>query len=185
MKRIHVLTLLPGRGVTGLAILAGLLAGTTGCATSKGAATAEPVAEAPAPAPAPEPAKAPAPEEPQMIPVQTQSIYFDFDRYDLKPDATSFLSDFGGLLAKHPELSVRIEGNCDERGTAAYNIALGYKRADAAQQYLERMGARGSQISTVSYGKDRPRAMGHDESAWSQNRRDDFVPDRATVSANP
>ncbi len=119
------------------------------------------------------------------IPVQVQSVYFDFDRSDLKPEGQEFLSQFGALLAKHPELHVRIEGNCDERGTAQYNIALGQRRAESARKYLEQMGATGAQVTTVSYGKERPKASGHGEAAWRENRRDDFVPDRQTVSANP
>jgi peptidoglycan-associated lipoprotein len=80
-------------------------------------------------------------------------------------------------------LNLRIEGNCDERGSEEYNIALGQRRADAAKKYLLRMGERGTQISTISYGEDRPRAKGHDEDAWRQNRRDDFIPDRTSLPA--
>jgi peptidoglycan-associated lipoprotein len=80
---------------------------------------------------------------------------------------------------------VRVEGNCDERGAAAYNLALGSKRAASAKAYLVQMGARDDQITTISYGKEKPRVQGHDEQAWSQNRRDDLVPSRDTVTANP
>jgi peptidoglycan-associated lipoprotein len=117
--------------------------------------------------------------------VPTDSIYFDFDKYDLKPEAEEFLARLGSILAKYPELNLRIEGNCDERGSEEYNIALGQRRADAAKKYLVRVGARESQIRTVSYGEDRPRAKGHDEESWRQNRRDDFIPDRTTLPAKP
>ena len=70
--------------------------------------------------------------------------------------------------------AIRIEGNCDERGTTEYNLALGDARARSAATYLERLGVHKNRISTVSYGSERPKVPGHDESAWSQNRRDDF-----------
>jgi peptidoglycan-associated lipoprotein len=70
---------------------------------------------------------------------------------------------------------IRIEGNCDERGTVEYNLALGEKRANAALDYLVKMGIDPSRISTVSYGKERPMDPGHTEAAWAKNRRDDFV----------
>jgi peptidoglycan-associated lipoprotein len=169
-----------------LSITVGLLAGLAGCAHSGSAMV---TSETPAPAPAAQPAPAPAPQpavaEVQPIPVRTESIYFDFDKSELKPAGQEFLAGFGDLLAKHPDLHVRIEGNCDERGTAQYNIALGYRRADTAKKYLVQMGAKDGQIKTVSYGKERPRAKGHDEEAWAQNRRDDFIPDRDTLPAKP
>jgi len=178
------------RQLAGLLVGAGLLLGLAGCKhTTAAAASNEPIATpAPEPAPAPAPAAEPTPPAQaavEPIPVETQGVYFDFDRSDLKPEGQEFLSQFGSLLSKHPELHVRIEGNCDERGTAQYNIALGQRRAESAKKYLEQMGASDGQISTISYGKERPRATGHDETAWRQNRRDDFVPDRQTVSANP
>ncbi|HET6436799.1 MAG TPA: OmpA family protein [Anaeromyxobacter sp.] len=174
-----------------LSVTIGLLLGLAGCAHSKGtiqSSTPAPVAEAaqaPAPAPAPAPVAAPAAAEVPSVEVTTQSVFFDFDRSDLKAPGQEFLSRFGDLLAKHPELHVRVEGNCDERGTAQYNVALGYRRAESAKTYLVQMGAATDQVSTVSNGKERPRAKGHDESAWSDNRRDDFIPDRATVGGKP
>jgi peptidoglycan-associated lipoprotein len=190
MKRNHTNT--RGWHVASLSIAAGLLLGLAGCKhTTASASSSEPVAQ-PAPAPAPEPAPAPAAEPaPQPaqaaveIPVETQSVFFDYDRSDVNAEGQQFLSQFGALLAKHPELEVRIEGNCDERGTAQYNIALGQRRADSARKYLVQMGASDAQLTTISYGKERPRATGHGEKAWRENRRADFVPDRQTVSANP
>lgn len=168
------------------ALLLWLSSGLAGCAhappTTQAPAPVEPVAEAtPAPAPV-APAAAPAP---SPVPVRADSIYFDFDRADIKPEGRDVLASFGGLLAKHPELHVRIEGNCDERGTDQYNIVLGARRAEVAKTYLLGMGAKGDQVSTVSYGKEHPRAAGHDEEAWRQNRRDDFVPDRESVMPAP
>jgi len=139
-----------------------------------------------APAPAQEAAQpvatpAPAPE----VKIKTESIYFDFDKSDLKPEGQEFLASFGTLLASHPDLHVRIEGNCDERGTTEYNLLLGQRRADSAKGYLVRMGATREQIQTMSYGKERPLATGHNEAAWRQNRRDDFVTNRDTLPGKP
>ncbi len=172
-----------------LLVGAGLLLGVAGCKHTTAAATSsEPIAApAPAPAatPAPAPAAQPAPAVAETVPVETQSVFFDFDSSDLKPEGQDFLSQFGSLLAKHRDLHVRIEGNCDERGTAQYNIALGQRRADAARKYLVQMGASDEQLTTVSYGKERPKATGHGETAWRENRRDDFVPDKQSVTVNP
>jgi len=144
----------------------------------------EPAAANPQPASKAEAAPPPTAAAPTVT-VPTGSIYFDFDSADLKPQAEEFLTRLGEFMAKHPELKLRIEGNCDERGSEEYNIALGQRRADAAKKYLVRIGARDGQITTVSYGEDRPRAKGHDEESWRQNRRDDFIPDRATVQEKP
>ena len=101
-----------------------------------------------------------------------EAIYFDFDSALLRNDARPELQK----LAKEAKRTkaIRIEGNCDERGTTEYNLALGDARARSAATYLERLGVRKNKISTVSYGSERPKVPGHDESAWSQNRRDDF-----------
>jgi peptidoglycan-associated lipoprotein len=104
------------------------------------------------------------------------SLYFAFDEATLTPQATDKLAKVGDVLQRHSGLSIRIEGNCDERGSEAYNIALGQRRADAAKKYLVRFGARPEQIQAISYGKERPKAPGHDETAWAQNRRDDLLP---------
>jgi len=101
------------------------------------------------------------------------AIYFDFDSAFIKPESRSTLQEVGNELA-HNQKKVRIEGNCDERGTTEYNIALGEKRAREARSYLERLGIPGQRISVVSYGSERPKDPGHDEIAWSKNRRDDF-----------
>jgi peptidoglycan-associated lipoprotein len=127
---------------------------------------------------------------PAPVPVPSNSIYFDYDKADLMPEAENHLAALGSILPKSPGLKVRVEGNCDERGTEEYNIALGQRRADAAKRYLLHMGASADQVTAVSYGKDRPRATGHDEDSWRQNRRHDFIPSSATgppgpMSANP
>jgi len=108
--------------------------------------------------------------------VQPVSIYFEFDSAVLSPDARSALQSFFDGAQKRPDTRVRVEGNCDERGTREYNLALGQRRADAARRYLVQLGLDASRISTVSYGNERPRAMGHDPESWRENRRDDLVP---------
>jgi len=104
------------------------------------------------------------------------SIYFEFDSAVLSPDARSALQSFFDSAQNRPDTRVRIEGNCDERGTREYNLALGQRRADAARIYLVQLGLDGSRVSTLSYGNERPRAMGHDAESWRENRRDDLVP---------
>jgi peptidoglycan-associated lipoprotein len=101
-----------------------------------------------------------------------EAIYFDFDSALLRNEARPELQKVA-QEAKRAK-AIRIEGNCDERGTTEFNLALGDARARSAATYLERLGVRKNKISTVSYGSERPKITGHDESAWSQNRRDDF-----------
>ena len=103
------------------------------------------------------------------------SVFFAFDSSVLAPEGEQKLANVGRILAAHPTLAVRIEGNCDERGTEAYNLSLGQSRADEATRYLARMGAQPNQLNAVSYGDERPKAQGHTEEAWRQNRRDDVV----------
>ena len=100
------------------------------------------------------------------------AIYFDFDSYLLRNDAQPELQKVAQEAKKAK--AVRIEGNCDERGTTEYNLALGDARARAAATYLQRLGVPKKELSTISYGSERPKVMGHSESAWSKNRRDDF-----------
>ena len=130
------------------------------------------VAEAPpppAPTPGPVAAKPPA----DVAPV---SIYFDYDTSELSPETRTVLQSFFEQARQHPDQDVRIEGNCDERGSREYNLALGQRRADAARKYLENLGLDPGRITTISNGKERPRASGHDEASWRENRRDDLVP---------
>jgi len=109
-------------------------------------------------------------------PISTErSVYFAYDRSELNDHDARLIERHGNFLATAPTVFVRIEGNCDERGGREYNLALGQRRADAVASRLKLMGARQAQMETVSYGKEKPRAMGHDESAWSQNRRADIV----------
>ena len=101
-------------------------------------------------------------------------IHFDFDKATLRSDDAQQLDQKIAILQKNPNVHIRISGHCDERGSDEYNLALGNRRATAAKQYLVSHGIDASRIETASYGEERPLAPGHDESAWSQNRRDEF-----------
>ena len=104
-----------------------------------------------------------------------RSVYFDFDAAALKPDFDALVERQGKYLAAHPKLAVRVEGNTDERGSAEYNLALGQKRAESVRQALKIYGVSDGQLEVVSWGKEKPKAQGEDESAWAQNRRADVV----------
>jgi peptidoglycan-associated lipoprotein len=97
-------------------------------------------------------------------------VFFAFNASNLSPDARSTLDRQAAWLGKYPQDAVQIAGNCDERGTEEYNIALGQRRANAARDYLVAHGVASPRISTISYGKDRPTALGSDDAAYAQNR---------------
>jgi len=104
-----------------------------------------------------------------------QRIHFDFDRSNIKPEYEPVLRENAEWMRQHSKTQVLIEGNCDERGSIEYNIALGDRRAKSAKNYLMNLGIPASRLSTVSYGEERPICTQHTESCWWQNRRDDFV----------
>jgi len=97
-------------------------------------------------------------------------IYFDFDSYSIRSDASRILAAQAAWLSRYPQVQVRIEGNADERGTREYNLALGARRAEAVRSFLIANGIPASRIDTISYGKERPVAFGSSEEAWAQNR---------------
>ncbi|HEY2377517.1 MAG TPA: peptidoglycan-associated lipoprotein Pal [Gemmatimonadaceae bacterium] len=104
----------------------------------------------------------------------TAVIHFDFDKSDLRDDSRATLDAKVPVLAANPDVTIRIAGHTDERGSVEYNIALGQRRAAAAKRYLTERGVAATRIETISYGEGRPVSDGHDESAWAQNRRDEF-----------
>ena len=104
-----------------------------------------------------------------------RSIYFDFDDFSVKKEFDSVLELHGKFLARNPGVAVKIEGNSDERGGAEYNLALGQKRAEAVVRALKVYGVKDSQLEATSWGEEKPKAAGHNEAAWSQNRRADVV----------
>jgi peptidoglycan-associated lipoprotein len=108
--------------------------------------------------------------------ISTQrSVYFDFDNFSVKPEFAKTLEMHGKYLASNPKVGIRVEGNADERGSAEYNLALGQKRADAVVRALKVYGVRDSQMESISFGREKPKAMGHEEAAWAQNRRVDLA----------
>lgn len=160
-----------------------------GCAKKELVKSEEPIAPPTAVEQAPaETQPAPTPESPavkeetlqettkQEAPAVTmETIHFDFDSYVLSAEARDTLKKNAEWMMGNPSAKVQVQGNCDERGSAEYNLALGENRAKAAARYLETLGVAQSRLSTISFGKEKPVDPGHDEAAWSQNRRDDFV----------
>lgn len=102
-------------------------------------------------------------------------IYFDFDSANISESARDTLSKNAAEIMKDRSVKIRIEGNCDERGSTEYNLALGERRAKAARKYLVTMGVKPERLSVISYGEEKPAVQGSDESAWAKNRRDEFV----------
>jgi peptidoglycan-associated lipoprotein len=135
------------------------------------------VVEPPPPPVAPETTAVvtPPPVEPPPAPLELTTIHFDFDKFNLRPDARDIMAQNADGLSKHAAAVIKIEGHCDERGSEAYNMALGEKRATAARDYLVNYGVNKDKISVISYGKSRPVDTGHDENAWAKNRRADFI----------
>jgi peptidoglycan-associated lipoprotein len=103
-----------------------------------------------------------------------RSVYFEYDNFTIKPDYSAMLEMHGKYLAANPKLSIRVEGNADERGSKEYNLALGQKRAESVVRTLKVYGVRENQMEAVSWGEEKPQAQGHDEAAFSQNRRVDL-----------
>jgi peptidoglycan-associated lipoprotein len=104
-----------------------------------------------------------------------KDIYFDFDMSNIREDQKAALSDNLTWLKANPRVKISIEGHCDERGTVEYNLGLGERRAKAVKDYLVAAGIPADRVATISYGKERPFVLGHDESAWKWNRRGHFV----------
>jgi peptidoglycan-associated lipoprotein len=142
-------------------------------------APAPPVATPPPPPapvapPAPAPPHRPAPAEFKAIP-QLADVFFDFDRYVIRKDAARTLDASAAWLKSNQGVPILIEGHADERGTNAYNLALGERRARAARDYLVERGVAADRITIISYGEDRPACTERNEGCWGRNRRDHFL----------
>ncbi len=107
--------------------------------------------------------------------MESEKIYFDYDKADLDSEDQATLTKKAGWLKDNGEYKLKIEGHCDERGSTEYNMALGARRAEAAAKFISNAGVASDRLTTVSYGEEKPVATGSDEAAWSQNRRDEFV----------
>ncbi len=119
-------------------------------------------------------------EAPPPVPAETGmekmfgAIYFDFDKYNIKPEGKPMLEKVADYLLKNKEARLLIEGHCDERGTLEYNLGLGERRASSAKSYIQNLGVDANRVSTLSYGEERPADPGHNEAAWTKNRRAEF-----------
>lgn len=170
-----------------------------GCANKEVVKSEEPIVskpapvkvEAPKPVETPKPVQQPKAEQPiveapaameaqsakaSAVEAALETIYFDFDKSDLRQDARDVLYKNAEILLKNKkDAKIRIEGHCDERGSAEYNLALGERRAKSALQYLLTLGVQADRLSVISYGKEKPAVQGSDEAAWSKNRRGEFA----------
>lgn len=156
-------------------------------AASAPAPTGSPTPSAAAPSTTPSPSMTPSPVAPSTASPTTppspsefratdnlKDVFFDFDKYDIRPSDAKMLDTNAAWLKSNDNL-VLIEGHCDERGTNEYNLALGERRAKAAMNYLVAQGVQASRITIISYGKERPTCTEHSESCWAQNRRAHFL----------
>ena len=140
-------------------------------------ATARLTVTAPPPPPTPPPPPPPPPKE-SLRDIYNRGIsdaYFDFDKSDIRDDARSNLTRSAELLRANPTITIQIEGHCDERGSVAYNLGLGDRRANSARDFLVSLGISGDRITTISYGKERPFCTESNEQCWQQNRRAHLV----------
>jgi len=167
------------RSALRLALIATATVSMAACA-SKPKPTYPTTTPAPSAPPAPDRTPAPPPSSVSQAPLPGSEqdfvinvgdrVYFDFDRYDVRSDATGLLDAQAGWLKRYPAVQVRIEGNCDERGTREYNLALGARRANAVRDYLASHGVDPGRITTVSYGKEKPVDLGSGDEADQKNR---------------
>ncbi len=168
---------------TKLGLLLASAALMSACSTPPKVEEKPPVAEAPVAAPAkPVEVRAVQPVVAEIDPLNdpkgvlaNRSVYFDFDKYDVKSEFNTLLAAHANYLTAHTAHKVLVQGNADERGGREYNLALGQKRAVAVTKSLSALGVAGTQMEAVSLGKEKPKATGHDEAAWAQNRRADIV----------
>ncbi len=112
--------------------------------------------------------------DPRSI-LSKRSIYFDYDKFEVKPEYKDLVTAHAKFLANNRQFKMLIQGNTDDRGSREYNLALGQKRADAVKSMLTLLGAREEQVESVSLGEEKPKNEGHDEAAWAQNRRGDML----------
>jgi peptidoglycan-associated lipoprotein len=125
--------------------------------------------------PPPPPSRAPEPSIEDLFARGVQDAYFDLDKADIRADAREALMKTAQFMRSYQQVRITVEGHCDERGSTEYNLALGDRRAQAAKDFLVSLGIAADRMQTVSYGKERPFCMDHDEACWQQNRRAHFV----------
>jgi len=113
--------------------------------------------------------------DPQSALLKNRSVFFEFDDFSIKKEYVPVVENHSKYLTTNPKLTVRLEGNADERGGREYNLALGQKRAEAVARSMKLFGSKDAQIEAVSFGSEKPKAIGHDETSWAQNRRVDIT----------
>jgi len=154
-------------------LLAAMLMLLVGCGKGK---KVEPIQEPPPPPVIEEKVEPPPPaEEPKVAPLSLTTIYFDYDKSDIRTDARDALARTAEFLRSHTEIRVVIEGHCDERGSTEYNLGLGERRAQAVRQFMISLGVSAERMDTVSLGKERPFCTQSSEDCWQQNRRGHIV----------
>jgi len=145
-----------------------------------GSATANATVNVVMPAPPPPPSATPAPTLAERLSKEVQDAFFDFDKSNIRPDAQAALSNNGAalktIMSDFPDAKIAIEGHCDERGSAEYNLALGDRRASAAFDFLTQLGLPADRLVKISYGKERPQCTESNETCWQKNRRVHFAP---------
>jgi len=163
--------------ITRLALLTLVMVSLSGCACckkgKKGGETTPPTIEAKAPPTGDELQPAVREGEVKPIPEMT-TIYFDYDKSEIRKDQKAAMDANAAWLLANPKVIVQVEGNCDERGTREYNFNLGMRRAQSVISYMKMKGVAPDRLHPISYGEDRPVALGHNEESWWQNRRDEF-----------
>src|SRR5438067_7155176 len=165
-----------GMAVATAALFAGCATqATQDSAASSGAQAATRAAPAPAPAPAPQSSiRAASAGDAKAVPAK-RSVYYEYDKAEITAEGRKLVEAHADYLRAHAGLKVVIEGNADERGSAEYNVALGQRRADGVSKIMTLLGVPSERIETVSLGKEKPKAGGHNETSWSENRRSDIV----------
>ena len=164
--------------ISGLAFA--VAAALAGCASQQASPDASKSAE-PTPAPQAPVSRSVGDSQPQAAATQSsasvskRSVYYDFDKYDVRNDQRGTVEANAKYLVQNPAMKVRIEGNADERGSREYNLALGQRRAESVQKAMSLLGVPSARMEAVSYGKERPVKTGHDEESWAENRRSDIV----------
>lgn len=160
------------RSVPRSLLIASAVIALSACAKKEPEDLPPPPPETAQPEPTPQPTgPAQGSQEDFLANVSSDRIFFDTDKYDIDAEDQATLRSQAQWLASNPSVRVTVEGHADERGTRDYNLALGERRANAAKNYLASLGVDAARITTISYGKERPAALGSDEEAWAQNRR--------------
>jgi peptidoglycan-associated lipoprotein len=164
-------------------VVLGIVAGLSGCASTPNTSESPDVTAATAAPSSGKPQSAsPAPSgrrQPQATggseSFAKRSVYYEFDMYDVKPEYRALVESHAAYLRQNPGARIVVEGNTDEHGSREYNVALGQRRAESVMKMMRLLGVKDGQIEAVSFGEEKPRAQGHDDASWAENRRSDFT----------